>query len=143
MYWSRLTKRQYHTDPIEHIYATGIFPTTRYDSLYENQNNLQHEVWIELDREIRTGFEFKQDINDVDTKREVTALWFFKDRNDRLKGKDITLQGKVIFYQPNHFLLTTSTIQIHKRTNNWTFNRPVIQLDLNINDYNKITKKFK
>jgi hypothetical protein len=140
MNWEKLRKPHYHKEPVEYIYATGIFNLKEYDKLYENQNNLSHQIWQDFDTKYKIGFEFFKDLREFNKNKEVICLWFFKERSDRGAGNDIDLKGKIIKYQPNTFLITRSkNIKIIKRKSVLP-NRPVLQLDLSINKYNKIIK---
>jgi len=140
MNWEKLRKPHYHKEPVEYIYATGIFNLKEYDKLYENQNNLSHQIWQDFDTKYKIGFEFFKDLREFNKNKEVICLWFFKERSDGGAGNDIDLKGKIIKYQPNTFLITRSkNIKIIKRKSVLP-NRPVLQLDLSINKYNKIIK---
>tara|TARA_B110001454_G_C12381171_1_gene292694 strand:+ start:93 stop:530 length:438 start_codon:yes stop_codon:yes gene_type:complete len=143
MNWKKLRKPHYHKDPVEYIYATAIFDLREYDSLYENQNNLSHQVWQDFDAKYKTGYEFLQDIQDLNLKKEVICLWFFKDRNDKDAGVDIDLSGKLITYFQNTFLITESKkLKILKRKKFFP-NRPVLQIDLSKKIFAEITEPFK
>ena len=144
MNWEKLKKPHYHEEPVEHILATAIFSLKEYDSLYENQNNLSHQVCQEFDTKYKVGYEFLQDIKDVSLNKEVICLWFFKDRSDRDAGVDIDLSGKLITYYPNTFLITKSKkLKILKRKKNFAPGRPAIQIDLNTKQFDKIVDRFK
>ena len=143
MNWKKLRKPHYHKEPVEYIYATAIFDLREYDSLYENQNNLSHQVWQEFDAKYKTGYEFLQDIQDLNLNKEVICLWFFKDRGDKDAGNDISLNGKIIIYLPNTFFITESKeLKILKRKKFFP-NRPALQIDLSKKIFDEITKPFK
>ena len=113
-----------------------------YDKLYENQNNLTHQVWQEFDKKYKTGFQLFDDIREIDTNREVICVWFFKDRNDRSGGEDILLKDKKIKYQPNTFLITKSKdIKIIDKDDEY-IRRPLIQLDLSKTAWQGILERF-
>ena len=106
----KLHKRHLHNKPIEYIYATSIFDLKEYDKLYENQIDPDHQVW----NDFRTTYKFKKirffnDLNNADLTQTIICLWFFKDRGDRNKGKDIEISNdketKTIIYSPNTFLI--------------------------------------
>ena len=144
MNWEKLKKPHYHEEPVEHILATAIFSLKEYDSLYENQNNLSLQVWQEFDTKYKVGYEFLQDIKDVNLNKEVICLWFFKDRSDKDAGVDIDLSGKLITYYPNTFLITKSKkLKILKRKKNFAPGRPAIQIDLSTKQFDKIVDRFK
>ena len=138
MNWEKIKKSYYYKEPAEHILAPNIIDAKEYDILYENQNNLSHQVWQDFDTKYKIGFEFFKDLREFNKNKEVICLWFFKERSDRKTGNDIDLEGKIIKYQPNTFLITRSkNIKIIKRKSVLP-NRPVLQLDLSIKEYNKI-----
>ena len=144
MNWEKLKKPHYHEEPDEHILATAIFSLKEYDSLYENQNNLSHQVWQEFDTKYKVGYEFLQDIKDVNLNKEIICLWFFKDRSDKNAGVDIDLSGKLITYYPNTFLITKSKkLKILKRKKNFAPGRPAVQIDLSTKQFDKIVDRFK
>ena len=144
MNWKKLKKPHYHKEPVEHILATAIFSLNEYDSLYENQNNLSHQVWQEFDAKYKVGYEFLQDIKDVNLNKEIICLWFFKDRSDKNAGVDIDLSGKLITYFPNTFLITKSKkLKILKRKKNFAPGRPAVQIDLNTKQFDKIVDEIK
>ena len=58
MNWKKLKPQHYFKEPVEHIYATAIVDIKEYDSLYENQNNLSHQIWQDVDTKYKIGFEF-------------------------------------------------------------------------------------
>ena len=143
MNWEKIKKSYYYKEPVEHILAPAIFNLKEYDILYENQNNLSHQVWQDFDTKYKIGFEFFKDLREFNKNKEVICLWFFKERNDRKTGNDIDLEGKIIKYKPNTFLITRSkNIKIIKRKSVLP-NRPVLQLDLSIKEYNKIIKMIR
>jgi hypothetical protein len=140
MNWLEIKKSHYHKEPVEHILASNIFNLKEYDILYENQNNLSHQVWQDFDTKYKIGFEFFKDLREFNKDKEVICLCFFKDRDDKKTGNDVDLEGKIIKYKPNTFLITRSkNIKIIERKSVLP-NRPVLQLDLNIEEYNKIIK---
>jgi len=142
MNWEKLKTNHYFKDPVEHIYASILYDMKEYDKLYENQNNLNHHVWQEFDQKYKTGFEFINDIGEINTNKSVICVWFFKDRNDRSSGEDIVLNGKKIKYQPNTFLITQSTdIKILDKKDKY-IRRPLLQLDLKIEVWNQILERF-
>ena len=140
MNWEKIKKSYYYKEPVEHILAPAIYNIDEYDSLYRNQNNLSHQVWQDFDTKYKIGFEFFKDLREFNKDKEVICLCFFKDRDDKKTGNDVDLEGKIIKYKPNTFLITRSkNIKIIERKSVLP-NRPVLQLDLNIEEYNKIIK---
>jgi len=142
MNWEKLKTNHYFKDPVEHVHASTLYDMKEYDKLYENQNNLNHHVWQEFDQKYKTGFEFMNDIREINTNKVVICVWFFKDRNDRSSGEDIVLNGKKIKYQPNTFLITQSTdIKILDKKDKY-IRRPLLQLDLKVEVWNQILERF-
>ena len=140
MNWEKIKKSYYYKEPVEHILAPALYNIDEYDSLYRNQNNLSHQVWQDFDAKYKIGFEFFKDLREFNKDKEVICLCFFKDRDDKKTGNDVDLEGKIIKYKPNTFLITRSkNIKIIERKSVLP-NRPVLQLDLNIEEYNKIIK---
>ena len=143
MNWEKLKKPHYFEEPVEHVLATAIFSLKDYDSLYENQNNLSHQVWQEFDAKYKVGYEFLQDIRDLDLDKEVICLWFFRERSDRDAGNDIELNGKIITYYQNTFFITKSKkIKILERKKFFP-RRPALQIDLNTKQFDKIVDEIK
>ncbi len=143
MNWKKLRKPNYHKEPVEYIRAQGLVDIQEYDSLYENQNNLSHQVWQEFDAKYKVGYEFLQDIRDLNLDKEVICLWFFRERSDRDAGNDIELNGKIITYYQNTFFITKSKkIKILERKKFFP-RRPALQIDLSNKTFNEITELFK
>ena len=142
MNWEKIKKSYYYKEPDEHILAPNIIDTKEYDTLYENQNNLSHQVWQNFDTKYKTGFEFFKDLHEFNKDKEVICLWFFRDRADSKKRNDIELDGKNITYEPNTFFITKSkNIKINNAEKHW-HHRSVLQLDLSISKYNKMIKQL-
>ena len=140
MNWEKIKKSYYYKEPVEHILAPALYNIDEYDSLYRNQNDLSHQVWQDFDIKYKKGFEFFKDLRKFNKNKEVICLCFFKDRDDKKTGNDIDLEGKIIKYKPNTFLITRSkNIKIIERKVPLP-TRPVLQLDLSIKEYNKIIK---
>jgi hypothetical protein len=143
MNWERLEKKHYRKEPVEHIYTSSIFDMKEYDRLYENQNNLSHQVWQEFNKKYHVDITFLEDIRDIQLNKDVICLWFFKDRNDKSVGKNIKLADTTIRYYPNTFLVTESKDMIILEKDNQYIRRPVLQIDLNKQKFNEIITRFK
>ena len=144
MNWNKLTSKHYFTEPVEYIHAINIFDSLEYDKLYENQNNLNHEVWQEFDKKYKTGFEFKEDITNIDLNKEIIALWFFKERSDNTSSPDINIAGRILTYFPNAFILTKSKdISIVDNKKRKYIRRPFVQLDISEKTFEAICKNIK
>ena len=142
MNWEKLKPNHFFKDSVEHIYTSTAYDTKEYDKLYENQNNLTHQVWQEFDEKYKTGWQLFEDIRDIDTKREVVCVWFFKERNDSSRGEHILLKDKKIKYQPNTFLITKSKdIKIIDKGDEY-IRRPFIQLDLSDTVWQSLLERF-
>ena len=85
MDWHKLKNKHIHNDPVPHIHVINLIEEKEYDKLYENQNNFDHHIWQEFDAKYKIGFEFKEDISEIDLTREIIAIWCFRERNDRLQ----------------------------------------------------------
>jgi hypothetical protein len=142
MNWERLNRKECFKDPVGHIHSNQVFNTAEYDKLYENQNTLDHQIWLDFHKQYKTDFCFLEDINDIDLNKPVICLWFFKERNDLKPGPNINIAGKMIQYAPNTFLVTESKdISIVENKKKY-LRRPVLQLDLKLKDYKNILKRF-
>jgi len=143
MNWNKLQTKHYFAEPVEYIHAFDIFDQKEYDKLYENQNNLSHPVWEAFDKQYRTGFEFKEDITDINFNKEIIALWFFRERSDNNHPPAFNLKDKLIGYMPNQFLITEyKDIQI-KESKRKYIRRPLIQLDINREQYKELINNIK
>ena len=71
MNWLEIKKSHYHKEPVEHILSPAIFNLKEYDILYENQNNLSHQVWQDFDTKYKIGFEFFKDLREFNKDKEV------------------------------------------------------------------------
>jgi hypothetical protein len=145
--FQKLKKTHLYQDPIEHIYASDIFDIKEYDKLYENQNNPNHKVW----KDFQTTYNFKKirffnDLNNVELDETILCLWFFKDRSDRNKGKDIKIKDKTILYLPNTFFILYNScqnnIKILKR-DTMVPTRPCLQLYFDYETYDNICQHIK
>ena len=145
--FAKLKKTHLYQDPIEHIYASNIFDIKEYDKLYENQNNPNHKVW----KDFQTTYNFKKirffnDLNNVELDETILCLWFFKDRSDRNKGKDIKIKDKTIRYLPNTFFILYNScqnnIKILKR-DTMVPTRPCLQLYFDYETYDNICQHIK
>ena len=143
MKWHKLTKRNYYSEPVEHIHVVGIMEALEYDRLYENQNNLNHISWKEFDEKYRLGFEFKEDITQISLDQEVIALWFFRERSDRGSTPHLDISGKLFPYEANTIVLTTCKKVTVKEAKRKFIRRPLIQLDLSKAEYDKIIQRVK
>ena len=143
MDWSKLKPHHIHNDPVPYIHAINLIETKAYDRLYENQNNLNHQLWQEFDEKHRIGFEFKEDIKQIDTSRDVIAIWCFKERSDRTEPPDICIAGKKIAYYPNAVIVTRcKDISIIEK-NKIYIRRPFVQLDMSKETFDDLMERRK
>jgi len=145
MNWEKLKPNHFFKEPIEHFYASTLFDMPEYDMLYENQNDLSHKVWQDFDKKYKTGFQFYDDIREIDKNKEVICLWFFKERTDRVGAEDIVLEGKKITYFQNSFLITKSKdirILERQKPKHRHNRRPFLQLDLKNDTWEELLKRF-
>jgi len=138
MHWNKIKRQHYFKEPVEYIHATAIVDTPEYDKLYENQNNLEHQIWKDFYEKYKINFNFYKNLHEFDKDKKIICLWFFKDRGDKNIGNDLELEGKIIKYIPNTFLITKSkNIKIFDRKSILP-DRPILQLDLSEKEYDKI-----
>ena len=130
MEWAKLKPDHFFKDPVEHFVASTIYDAKDYDRLYENQNNLTHDIWNQFNSKYKIGFQFHEDLQDIDKSKDIMCLWFFKERLDRSNEEDILLAGKPITYFPNTFFITRSNdIKIARNKRSY-IRRPVLQIDM-------------
>ena len=143
MNWEKIRPSQYITNPVEIIYARNIVDSPEYDRLYENQNNLDHKVWKDFDEKYKIGFEFKEDITDIDLNKEVIALWFFRERSDRGSTPHLDIKEKLLPYEPNTIVLTAcKQIKVQESKRKY-IRRQLIQLDIIKAEFDKIIERVK
>ena len=143
MNWDRIKKQHIFKEPVEHIYTGQLFDRNTYDKLYENLNDLSHEVWVEFDSKYKIPFQVYDDIREINKNKKVICLWFFTDRNDKSSGVDIILAGKKLRYFHNTFLITASKdIKILEDNPKQYIHRPFVQLDLSESKYKELLGKF-
>ena len=141
MNWNKLQTQHYHDEPVEHICATNLIDLDVYDRLYENQNNLSHPVWQEFCERYNTKAKLHDNFTKINFDKDVICLWFFRDRNDRTAAY-VHVAGKQIKFNPNVLLLSRSkSIKMFYSERKY-IRSPVIQIDMNIEDYNNIMKRF-
>jgi len=139
MDWHKLKDKHIHNDPVPHIHVINLIEEKEYDKLYENQNDLDHQLWQDFDEKYKIGFEFKEDISEIDLKRDIIAIWCFRERNDRTRPPHIILGGKKIAYYPNAIIITSSNdIIIDDSKVKKYIRRPFIQLDINKKKFNEL-----
>jgi len=143
MDWRKLQSKHIHSDPVEHIHAINLIPEQEYDRLYENQNNLNHKLWQDFDERYKIGFEFKDNIEDIDVNRDVIAIWCFKERNDRTKPPHIVIAGKKFAYYPNAVIITQSKDISIRESKKKYIRRPFVQLDITRGKFRSLIEKFK
>jgi len=143
MNWEKLKPSHFFKEPAPHVYAKTLFDQSQYDRLYENQNNLTHQVWQDFDKKYKICFEFHEDISNMNLQKDLICCWFFKDRNDKSGGEYVVLSGKKIAYFPNAFFVTKSKdIKILTDQKHQYIRRPFIQLDLKESVWEDILKRF-
>ena len=141
MNWDKLKSIHYYEDPVPHIYSHTISDLTEYDKLYENQNNLNHQVWQEFDAKYKLGFEFKNNFSEIDLNKEIVCLWFFRERSDTTKSF-VELNSKQLDYSPNTFLITQSKHIKLVQTKRKYIRHPFVQLDVPLKVWQDILKRF-
>lgn len=140
-FFKRLDKKYYHKDP-EYISGSNIRKVAEYDDLYENQTRFDGTVWTKFKEQHNLNCNFHEDLQDIDLSRDITCLWFFRERSDRDPGNDIKIAGKVIVYTANRLLITPSKeIKIQKRKV-FFLRRPCVQIDISNQIYLNIKKEL-
>lgn len=143
MDWRKLKPHNIHHEPVPYIHALNLMDTLEYDRLYENQNNMDHELWQEFDKKYKIGFEFKEDITQIDTKRDVIVIWCFKERSDRTAPPDICIAGKKIAYYPNTVIVTRCKDITIIEKNKVYIRRPFVQLDMSPETFDTLMERGK
>jgi len=141
-FYKRLDKKYYHTDPVEHILGRTFRPVAEYDDLYENQTRFDGVIWTKFKETYNLNCQFHNDLQDVDFEKDITCLWFFRERTDRDAGNDIKLADKVITFQANSLFITPSKeIKIQKRKVYFP-RRPCVQIHISNAHYVNIKKEL-
>jgi len=143
MNWGKLKTNHYFREPVEHIYSSTIFDLKEYDRLYENQNNLSHQSWVQFKNKYKVTARMLDDIRQIDKGKEILCVWFFKERTDRSVGEDIVLSGKTLKYLPNTFLVTESKLLTVIDKKEEYIRRPVLQINLTKSQYEQIMERFR
>jgi len=139
-FYKRLDKKYHYTDPVEHILGRTFRPVAEYDDLYENQTRFDGVVWTKFKETYNLKCQFHNDLQDIDFSKDITCLWFFRERADRDAGNDIKLADKVVAFQANVLFITPSKkIKIQKRKVFFP-RRPCVQIDINNEMYLNIKK---
>ena len=141
MDWDKLKQDHYHDQPVEHICITTLIDTNTYDRLYENQKNLTHQSWQDFQKTHNTHCYLRESVSDIDLKKEIIWLWFFKERSDQTASY-VHIKGKQIRYRPNTFLISKSKDIKFVHSTRKYIRSPFIQLDMTEDDYNNIVSRF-
>ena len=140
-FYKRLDKKYFNTDP-EYILGSTFQTVAEYDDLYENQTRFDGTVWTKFKDRHNIDCIFHENLEDADLTRDITCLWFFRERSDRDAGNDIKIEGKVILYTANKLLITPSKdIKIQKRKK-FFLRRPVVQIDITKEIYVSIKERL-
>lgn len=141
MDWGKLKQDHYHDQPVEHICITTLIDSNTYDRLYENQKNLTHQSWQDFQKTHNTHCYLRESVSDIDLKKEIIWLWFFKERSDQTASY-VHIKGKQIRYRPNTFLISKSKDIKFVHSTRKYIRSPFIQLDMTEDDYNNIVSRF-
>ena len=141
MDWDKLKQDHYHDQPVEHICITTLIDSNTYDRLYENQKNLTHQSWQDFQKTHNTHCYLRESVSDIDLKKEIIWLWFFKERSDQTASY-VHIKGKQIRYRPNTFLISKSKDIKFVHSTRKYIRSPFIQLDMTEDDYNNIVSRF-
>ena len=148
--FAKLKKTHLYNDTIEYIYAQNIFDLKEYDKLYELQNYFNEKHWNNFKKEYNLKCKFFNDLKDIDINETIICLWFFVERADRIKNKDLEIScgntKKLIAYSPNTFLIfyndCKTNIKIIERKKYFP-RRPCLQIYFNYETYNNICQHIK
>ena len=126
------------------FYITNFVQEHLYDKLYENLNDLEHFVWKQITDRIHYPFVLHKDIGQFEKDDEVICLLFFKDRNQKVLRKDLSLDDTDIVYNQNCMLIYDNTNKRQFRIKEKKgFNRPVLQFKISYSEYNNFLKRVK
>jgi len=126
------------------FYITNFVEEHLYDKLYENLNDLEHFVWKQITDRIHYPFVLHKDIGQFEKDDEVICLLFFKDRNQKVLRKDLSLDDTDIVYNQNCMLIYDNTNKRQFRIKEKKgFNRPVLQFKISYSEYNNFLKRVK
>jgi len=126
------------------FYITNFVEEHLYDKLYENLNDLEHFVWKQITNRIHYPFVLHKDIGQFEKDDEVICLLFFKDRNQKVLRKDLSLDDTDIVYNQNCMLIYDNTNKRQFRIKEKKgFNRPVLQFKISYSEYNNFLKRVK
>jgi len=139
-FYKRLDKKYHYTDPVEHILGRTFRPVAEYDDLYENQTRFDGVVWTKFKETYNLKCQFHNDLQDIDFSKDITCLWFFRERADRDAGNDLKLSGKIITYSANTIFITPSKEIKIKERKKFFPRRPCVQIDINNEMYLNIKK---
>lgn len=126
------------------FYITNFVEEHLYDKLYENLNDLEHFLWKQITDRIHYPFVLHKDIGQFEKDDEVICLLFFKDRNQKVLRKDLSLDNTDIVYNQNCMLIYDNTNKRQFRIKEKEgFNRPVLQFKISYSEYNNFLKRVK
>ena len=96
-----------HTAPVRHIIINQPIDQKRYDHLYEQWLNPDHDVWQDFVAEQQIQLEQQDELAPTRGKNEFVGYWFFTQRSDQ-RGVHVQLIGKHIPYRANTLLIIKS-----------------------------------
>ena len=124
------------------FYITNFVEEHLYDKLYENLNDLEHFLWKQITDRIHYPFVLHKDIGQFEKEDEVICLLFFKDRNQKVLRKDLSLDDTNIVYNQNCMLIYDNTNKRQFRIKEKKgFNRSVLQFKISHSEYLKFLKR--
>ena len=146
-------QKKIYSEPFEHIIFQNFIEIKEYDKLYENMNYFTEDRFNEFawakwreDYDIKHG-KLLYDVQDLSYDNKCMALWFFTDRNERGRKKDIEIystktgDNKVIPRQANSFLFfihsNTQQIRILPQSKTENFLRPCVQFNFPEEEFNE------
>ena len=139
-FFKKLHKKNFYTDPAEHIIWTHPRRMQEYDDLYEEQLRFDNELWTNFRNTHNIKCQFHDDIKDIDLSHDIVCLWFFRERSDRDAANDIDVAGKIISFTANKLLIAyAKDIKIIKRKRFFP-RRPCVQIAISNEVYVNIKK---
>lgn len=108
----QIAKVNCHKDPIPYIWSSTLVSRDRYDRLYEQWNNIEHQNWKTFINDMGVDVYFHDDFNNaLAPKKDVGFIgyWFFQQRTDKSRGGEVELANdsnkKVLGYWHNTILI--------------------------------------
>ena len=134
------------------IMIPEVIERETYNRLYEHQNSLNGNYWINFKKEYKLKFQFLENLEDIDVSDDTICLWFFRERPDTAEYRkyciqknltpykdfaDLIIDGNKLKYETNTILITNKKLDILE--NKFVIRRPCVQI--NLKSINVTTRK--